>query len=213
MTERETDSDRERQTQRETVTERQRNRRRDSDRERERECDTDRQDRQTDREDYILYTPDLLWMRLSMVVSHSGHSLVLRQQLRHRVLWPHGISVMSDIRMHPGAPHGSDIPGSRAASPPMGSVRRARGEEAPAFLITPGLWGHRDRVYVRWRVCLPEWGTETERGDPVWPSGKGQVCKRKDLGSIPPRLSFLFKKGCGLWTLSCDFVHHFLLKH
>ena len=21
------------------------------------------------------------------------------------------------------------------------------------------------------------------------------------------------QKGCGLWTLSCDFVHHFLLKH
>ena len=21
------------------------------------------------------------------------------------------------------------------------------------------------------------------------------------------------EKGCGLWTLSCDFVHHFLLKH
>ena len=116
-------------------------------------------------------------MRLSMVVSHSGHSLVLRQQLRHSALWPHGISVMSDIRMHPGAPHGSDIPWSRAASPPVGSVRRVRGdpprgEEAPAFLITPGLWGHRDRVFVRWRVCLPEWGTETQRGEPVWPSGK-----------------------------------------
>ena len=32
--------------------------------------------------------------------------------------------------------------------------------------------------------------------------------KRKDLGSIPLRLSFLFKS-CGLWTLSCDFVHRF----
>ena len=39
-----------------------------------------------------------------------------------------------------------------------------------------------------------------------------QAGKRKDLGSIPLRLSFLFKS-CGLWTLSCDFVHHFLLKH
>ena len=28
-----------------------------------------------------------------------------------------------------------------------------------------------------------------------------------DLGSIPLRLSFLFKS-CGLWTLSCDFVPH-----
>ena len=31
--------------------------------------------------------------------------------------------------------------------------------------------------------------------------------KRKDLGSIPLRLSFLFK-GCGLWTRPCDFVPH-----
>ena len=32
--------------------------------------------------------------------------------------------------------------------------------------------------------------------------------KRKDLaGSIPHRLSFLFKS-CGLWTRSCDFVSH-----
>ena len=31
--------------------------------------------------------------------------------------------------------------------------------------------------------------------------------KRKNLGSIPLRLSFLFKS-CGLWTLSCDFVPH-----
>ena len=46
----------------------------------------------------------------------------------------------------------------------------------------------------------------------VWPSGKAG--KRKDLGSIPLRLSFLFKKVVvQLWTLSCDFVHHFLLRH
>ena len=31
--------------------------------------------------------------------------------------------------------------------------------------------------------------------------------KRKDLGSILFRLSFLFKS-CGLWTRSCDFVPH-----
>ena len=43
---------------------------------------------------------------------------------------------------------------------------------------------------------------------PVWPSGKaGKAGKRKDLGSIPLRLSFLFKS-CGLWTRSCDFVPH-----
>ena len=48
--------------------------------------------------------------------------------------------------------------------------------------------------------------------EPVWPSGK--VGKRKDLGSIPLRLSFLFKKVvvCG-HCFNCDFVHHFLLKH
>ena len=41
--------------------------------------------------------------------------------------------------------------------------------------------------------------------EPVWPSGKAG--KRRDLGSIPLRLSFLFKS-CGLWTRSCDFVPH-----
>ena len=33
--------------------------------------------------------------------------------------------------------------------------------------------------------------------------------KQRDLGSIPLRLSSLFKRGCGLWTLSCDFVPHY----
>ena len=41
---------------------------------------------------------------------------------------------------------------------------------------------------------------------PVWPSGKAMAGKRKDLASIPLRLSFLFKKVvvCGhcLVTLS-----------
>ena len=42
----------------------------------------------------------------------------------------------------------------------------------------------------------------------------GLAVKRKDLGSIPLRLSFLFKKVvvCGL-CLVTDFVYHFLLKH
>ena len=35
---------------------------------------------------------------------------------------------------------------------------------------------------------------------------------KQDLGSNPLRLSFLFKS-CGLWTLSCDFVPHSLMKH
>ena len=42
-------------------------------------------------------------------------------------------------------------------------------------------------------------------GEPVRPSGKAG--KRRDLGSNPLRLSFLFKS-CGLWTLSCDLVPH-----
>ena len=45
----------------------------------------------------------------------------------------------------------------------------------------------------------------------VWPSDKAG--KRKDLGSILLRLSFLFKKVVVCGHLSCDFVHHFLLKH
>ena len=45
-------------------------------------------------------------------------------------------------------------------------------------------------------------------GEPVWPSGKA-------LGSRFDTASALisFQKGCGLGTLSCDCVHHFLLKH
>ena len=36
--------------------------------------------------------------------------------------------------------------------------------------------------------------------EPVWPGGKALADKRKDLGSIPLRLSFLFEKVavCGL---------------
>ena len=41
-----------------------------------------------------------------------------------------------------------------------------------------------------------------------------QAGKRKDLGSILLASAVLsLQKGCGLWTLSCEFVHHFLLKH
>ena len=48
--------------------------------------------------------------------------------------------------------------------------------------------------------------------EPVWPSGKA-------LGLVSGRTSdsasalLSLQKGCGLWTLSCDFVNHFLLKH
>ena len=45
----------------------------------------------------------------------------------------------------------------------------------------------------------------TAKCDPVW--SRGTAGKQKDLGSIPLRLSFLFKS-CDLWTLSYDFVPH-----
>ena len=45
------------------------------------------------------------------------------------------------------------------------------------------------------------------KGEPVWPSGKALVrlVKQKDLGSIPLRLSFLFKKvvDCGHCLVTC----------
>ena len=46
------------------------------------------------------------------------------------------------------------------------------------------------------------------------PAVRRQAGKRKDFGSNPLRLSFLFKKVvvCG-HCLNCDFVHQFLLKH
>ena len=47
----------------------------------------------------------------------------------------------------------------------------------------------------------------------VWPSGKGVrlVSGRTSVDTASALLSF--HKGCDLWTLSCDFVHHFLPKH
>ena len=49
--------------------------------------------------------------------------------------------------------------------------------------------------------------------EPVWPSGKalGWQAKGPRFDTASALLSL--QKGCGLWTLSCDFVHHFLLKH
>ena len=42
----------------------------------------------------------------------------------------------------------------------------------------------------------------------VWPNGKAEGPRFGDTASALLSL----QKGCGLWTLSCDFVHHFL-KH
>ena len=49
--------------------------------------------------------------------------------------------------------------------------------------------------------------------EPVWPSGKalGWYAEGPRFDTASALLSL--QKGCGLWTLSCDFVHHFLLKH
>ena len=47
--------------------------------------------------------------------------------------------------------------------------------------------------------------------EPVWPSGKalGWLAEGSRLDSAP----FSSKRSRRLWTLSCDFVQHFLLKH
>ena len=50
--------------------------------------------------------------------------------------------------------------------------------------------------------------------EPVWPSGKALVRLVSGRTSVRYRFGSPFSsKGCGLWTLSCDFVHHLLLKH
>ena len=54
----------------------------------------------------------------------------------------------------------------------------------------------------------------TRPREPVWPSRKalGWLAEGPRFDPASALLS-LQKGGCGLWTLSCDFVHHFLLKH
>ena len=49
--------------------------------------------------------------------------------------------------------------------------------------------------------------------EPVWPSGMalGWEAEGPRFDTASALLSL--QKGCGLWILSCDFVHHFLLKH
>ena len=50
-------------------------------------------------------------------------------------------------------------------------------------------------------------------GEPVWPSGKalGWEAEGPRFDTVSALLSL--QRGCGLWTLSCDFVHHFQMKH
>ena len=49
----------------------------------------------------------------------------------------------------------------------------------------------------------------TSPGEPVWPGGKalGWYAEGPQFDTASALLSL--QKGCGLWTLSCDFVHHF----
>ena len=76
------------------------------------------------------------------------------------------------------------------------------------------LWGDLGRHrHAWWRVLgqVQRVHQSQRRSRTVTPFGPAVRCsagKRKDLGSIPLRFSFLFKKGCGLWTLSCDVVTH-----
>ena len=48
---------------------------------------------------------------------------------------------------------------------------------------------------------------------PVWPSGKALVGLAEGPRFDTASALLSLQKGCGLWTLSCAFVHHFLLKH
>ena len=49
--------------------------------------------------------------------------------------------------------------------------------------------------------------------EPVWPSGKALGWKPEGPRFDTASALLSLQKGCGLWTLSCDFVHHFLPKH
>ena len=50
------------------------------------------------------------------------------------------------------------------------------------------------------------------RCEPVWPSGKALGWYAEGPRFDTASALFSLQKGCGLWTLSCDFVHRFLLK-
>ena len=48
--------------------------------------------------------------------------------------------------------------------------------------------------------------------EPVWPGGKALGWEAEGTRFDTASALLSLQKGCGLWTLSCDFVHHFLLK-
>ena len=48
-----------------------------------------------------------------------------------------------------------------------------------------------------------------QRCEPVWPSGEaGRLVSRKTSVRFPASALLPVENGCGLWTLSCDFVPH-----
>ena len=49
--------------------------------------------------------------------------------------------------------------------------------------------------------------------EPVWPSDKALGWKEEGPRFDTASALLSPQNGFGLWTLSCDFVHHFLLKH
>ena len=53
----------------------------------------------------------------------------------------------------------------------------------------------------------------SKEGEPVWPSGKALGWEAEGPRFDTASVLLSLQKGCGLWTLSCDFVYHFLLKH
>ena len=66
----------------------------------------------------------------------------------------------------------------------------------------PSLIGHLISVDVKAKLFIYSW----HDGVPVWPSGKAgkqKALARFRFGSLPS-----LQKGCGLWTLYCEFVPH-----
>ena len=53
----------------------------------------------------------------------------------------------------------------------------------------------------------------TVTSEPVWPCGKALGWYAEGPRFDTASALLYLQKGCGLWTLTCDFVHHFLLKH
>ena len=102
------------------------------------------------------------------------------------------VSVESDGQSH------KTVSGNHNLFEEKGQPKRYRTEVLPLTSLTP--WDYRPTLLTR---RVRRFGLTVR----LW------VGKPNDLGSIPLRFSFLFKKVVVCYTMSCDFVHHFLLKH